>query len=328
MEDLQTWRDLLGQIIRDPQEEQRLCDVLGVRSITLIRWSTGESDPRPRNLSQLLNALPTHREQFIKLIDREKGSLLVQEDVFREIPSTFYAHVMRTLKLTPESVRFWSICHAVLPQALQQFDPERLGLDLSVIRCMSGDDGHIHSLRESVGIGTAPWRIDFAERHHFLGVESLPGYVVSSGHHAAIQRLEDNDFLPTYPSTHAASLAASPISLTGKIAGCLLVSSAIPSFFVPARIELINAYADLLILAFEREDFVDQKLIKLFSMPSFQEQQPYLTTFNHRVAQVLRTYALHEEMISKEQAEEIVRREFEKMLIAQTQPRQQEVERS
>ena len=53
-----TWRELLGSIIRDPQERQRIASDLGVRTITLMRWANGESNPRLQTLHQLLGVLP------------------------------------------------------------------------------------------------------------------------------------------------------------------------------------------------------------------------------------------------------------------------------
>src|ERR1700738_3686557 len=154
MGEFQTWRELLGEIIKDPAEAQRLRNELGVHKVTLTRWSTGESTPRSYLLLNLLKALPTHREQLVRLITQEKEGLLAQEDTPREIPSSFYAHVLRAVSLTPEpeSARFWSICNTILQQALQMIDPERWGVELLVIRCVSGEDGNVRSLQECVTI--------------------------------------------------------------------------------------------------------------------------------------------------------------------------------
>jgi hypothetical protein len=72
MEEARNWRDVLRQIIRDTKEKQRLVDELNVTPITLTRWVNGESDPRPQNLRQLINALPQHQEQIQKLVKEEK----------------------------------------------------------------------------------------------------------------------------------------------------------------------------------------------------------------------------------------------------------------
>src|SRR5689334_15322133 len=71
MEEIQTWRELLRKIISDPQERQRIAEELHVNPITLIRWTTGKSRPRPDNLSPLLDSIPHYREQLQDLISKE-----------------------------------------------------------------------------------------------------------------------------------------------------------------------------------------------------------------------------------------------------------------
>ncbi len=74
MQDSQRWRELLGKIIRDTQEKQRIANELGISSVTLTRWVAGESRPRPQNLRLLINALPDYRRTFLELIPEEFGS--------------------------------------------------------------------------------------------------------------------------------------------------------------------------------------------------------------------------------------------------------------
>src|SRR5579883_2024761 len=61
MEASQSWRELLGKIIADPQERQRLADTLNINPITLTRWATHKSNPRPDNLRPLIEVLPQYR---------------------------------------------------------------------------------------------------------------------------------------------------------------------------------------------------------------------------------------------------------------------------
>src|SRR5437660_10305668 len=72
-EQSETWRSLLKTIISDPHEKQRLAEELGIKPITLSRWASSESDPRPQNLRHLLSALPQHREQLSESIREETG---------------------------------------------------------------------------------------------------------------------------------------------------------------------------------------------------------------------------------------------------------------
>src|SRR2546430_7464350 len=72
-EQSETWRSLLKTIISDPHEKQRLSEELGIKPITLSRWASSESDPRPQNLRHLLSAIPQQREQMLELIREETG---------------------------------------------------------------------------------------------------------------------------------------------------------------------------------------------------------------------------------------------------------------
>src|SRR6266851_1330869 len=65
MQSPKTWRQLLGTIVSDPQEEQRLIDIMGIRPITLVRWVQNKSEPRPYFLRQLLDALPQHGDSSL-----------------------------------------------------------------------------------------------------------------------------------------------------------------------------------------------------------------------------------------------------------------------
>jgi len=65
MQKLSSWRELLESITNNPSERERIATEIGVRPITLTRWASGESTPRPHNLHHLLNALPKqYRNQF------------------------------------------------------------------------------------------------------------------------------------------------------------------------------------------------------------------------------------------------------------------------
>ena len=106
----ETWRDLLRSIISEPHEKQRLSELLGVRAITLTRWISKESDPRPQNLRNLLNALPQHREQLLDLIRDEPGfeefSNAELDDSSIEIPSAFYTRIFASHASTIDNMRF------------------------------------------------------------------------------------------------------------------------------------------------------------------------------------------------------------------------------
>ncbi len=67
----ETWRELLGNSIKSPQERQRIARELNINPMTLIRWVNGETDPHPQNLRRLLHALPQYRQRLITLIEQE-----------------------------------------------------------------------------------------------------------------------------------------------------------------------------------------------------------------------------------------------------------------
>src|SRR5204863_62361 len=146
--------------------------------------------------------------------------------------------------------------------ALRRLDPERIGMAMRVVLCMPpGSDGKIHSLRESVGQGTPPWRADLEQEAIFLGAESLAGYVVTSCRPDLVQNYGREHYqLPASWAEHELSATAIPIMYTNRIAGCVLVSSAQPDFFnSSSRRTLIADYTQLIALAFKPEQVIDQR---------------------------------------------------------------------
>ena len=79
MQEPPTWRDLLGSIIQNAHERQRIANELGVNPVTLTRWIHNESIPRKQNLQHLLRVLPQHRKVLHELFTKEFG------EVFPEI---------------------------------------------------------------------------------------------------------------------------------------------------------------------------------------------------------------------------------------------------
>lgn len=311
----QDWRELLGTIIHDPHERQRIAQELGVRTITLSRWVNRQSDPRPQNLRHLINVLPQQRDLLLELIaeEFEDFSGTVRDDASQEIPSEFYKRIFNARSTTNETMRFWSISNLILQQALGQLDPDRLGMAITVVRCMtSRHSSKIRSLRESVGQGTPPWPGDLEQKGMLLGAESLAGFCVTTCRPAQIQNIrEDKSALPAHQVEHELSAATHPILFTGRIAGCLLISSTQPNYFLSsARNILIGEYANLLALAFEADDFYDPQDIELLLMPPHTVQKEYFANFRQRVTQTLIRRSVH-----NLQAEQLVWEELEEELL-------------
>ncbi len=324
MDQAETWRELLGRCIENPQERQRLADALGINPMTLNRWVTGESDPRQQNLRRLLQALPQYRERFIALIEQEfKGfSTMMQGEAGQlesaVIPSEFYFRALHTWAITPKSLLFLLLCDLILQQALEQLDPHRHGMAVTAACCMPPCTSRkkVLSLHEKVGRGTPPWTRELEYQAIFLGAESLAGHVITSGHLEVNQNLQDKNSLSAgYRGPWEVSAAAVPIMSMGKVAGSLLISSTRPDYFLPTRCKLIEQYAELIALAFAPEDFYELEQIELAPLPSYEVQQPYLAGFRKRVNELMLQDASRQHLMTIFEAEQIVWQQIEAELL-------------
>ncbi|GAC1623124.1 MAG: hypothetical protein NVS4B7_14460 [Ktedonobacteraceae bacterium] len=323
MQKTRTWRDFLKELIRDASVRQRIVTELGINPITLNRWIQGESKPRSRSLHRLLLILPEHRESLLALLEEEFGDLEaeirgdVTQDTSHSIPAEFYKRVLHTLATIPSILRFSSLCDLILQQAIEQLDPYGQGVSIIVARCMSPSYlQKVRSLRESAGRGTPPWPRDLEQYAILLGVESLAGHAVSSGHLEANQMLGKRLNLSLgYKSVWEESAAAIPIMQEGKIAGSLLVSSTQPNYFPPERCALIEGYAELIALAFDAPDFYELQQIELGFLPPYDVQLPHFFNFRQRIAQTMTQGIKNKQLINIVQAEQTVWQQIEEELL-------------
>lgn len=321
MQELHNWRELLGNFINDPQEKQRIAKELGVRPITLTRWVTNESEPRPQNLRRLLNALnPEQREQFLTLGDNafEDFSTAAIDDLPNEIPIEVYTQVFELRANTADAQRLWSIGKLILKNVIQQLDTDRGGMAIMIDLCMAPNaDGKIRSLREGIGIGTPPWPGDLEHQAMFLGAESLAGYAVTSCRPAIIQDVnEERNLLPAQKVDFEVSSAAFPILYSNRIAGCLLASSTQSNYFLPqSRLTLLEQYANLIAVALEPENFYPPEMIELRIMPPHTLQRPYFTSYRKRVSDTIWDAMRHGNPVSSLKAEELVWKQLEAELL-------------
>jgi len=319
MQEETTWRDLLGSIIQDPQERRRLANELGINPVTLTRWVNNESSPRSQSIQRLLNALPQHRKALLDQLRDEFGGLISEtedsstEDLLYKIPSEFYIRVLRTRATIPQVLRFSSLCDLILQQALEQLDPNRIGIAVTVVQCMPpSTDNKIRSLRLSVGRGTPPWDSNLDQQAILLGAESLAGNAVSLGRLVVNQDLsEEHSLSPGYHGQWEESAAAAPFMLEGKISGCLLVSSLQTNYFPQSRQSLVESYADLLALAFETAEFYDPSQIELGLVPFQDVQKLYLSSFRQRLSETMLQATRNKQPLSIFEAEQIVWQQFE-----------------
>jgi len=319
-----TWRELLGKVIQDTQERQRIAHELGVSIVTLSRWVNNTSNPRTLNLRRLLEVLPQQRGQLLQLIIAEFPDFSnapveeVQEDTQDFIPSTFYAQVFDAYTTTPKIQRFWTISNLILQQALEQFDPYQLGMAIMIVQCMPPwDDSYIYSLRERAGHGTTPWSMNLEQHAIFLGAESLAGNVVSNSRpHVLQKRNEYYGIVPAHWVEWEQSAAAYPLLRSSMIAGCLLISSTQPGYFTPTRLQLLQYYAELLSFFFEPHEFYDLQHINLRTMPYYKIQEQHLGSFRQRIARLMAESLKDNQQLSLTQAEQIIWQQIEQELLS------------
>lgn len=317
----QTWRELLGKAINDTQERQRIADVLGVNPVTLTRWVTNKSSPRIDNLRLLLQALPNQRQQLIELIQQEFPAFLTitipTEDADLAIPSAFYERVLKAYATSPLHLRTPSIRLTIVQQILVHLDPVPLGMAVAILPCVSPAEGqNVRSLREEIGRGNLPWRSLLENHAQFVGIESPPGLAVSTGHPVIVQSREEKVWqFPAHLPEWEESALAQPIMLANSTAGCLYISSTQQNYFSLARQNLIRSYAELLVLAFEQNEFYGLQAIELGVMPAYAVQKPYLAQFHQRVIQYMAQAHQEKRLVTRPQAESIIWREMEDELL-------------
>lgn len=322
-EKFRSWRTLLGWIISDPQEKQRIAKALNVSAITLMRWAVSQRRPHPERLHSLVDAVPAHRQQLIELIVQE------YPDTFKQapngvhfvdiIPSTFYARVLNIYTTSPPILRASAICIAILQQIISQLDPRQLGMAVFIAQCVPPQSTQpIRSLRKTLGRGTRPWGSHLEQWTQFLGAESLPGYALTSGHAIVVSNQRDGEqWFPSFQTSPARSIVACPILLNDRTSGSLCIISAQPDYFSHEHLALIQDYANLLILAFEPREFYTLANLQLGVMPPYLVQVPFLSSFQERVQDMMLLALREQRVLSRLQTETLVWQELEALLLQQ-----------
>ncbi len=313
------WRKLLESIIADPQEKQRIANELGVNPATLVRWAKGETNPRHENLQRLLEALPAQQQTFTRLIKEEFPAFDVpaSENISEHIPGEIYSRILNTYVNTQEAQRSWYLSDLMMQLALGQLDPNHLGMAITIAYCMppAGAAHKVRSLRQIAGRGTPPWNTYLDQEPLFLGIESLAGYAISVGHLVTVQSRTEQTHVPARWVAWEESAVASPILLGGRVAGCLIVSSTQPGYFLPFRQKLIGQYTELLTLTFRSEEFYTLEDIELRLIPSQEIQQVRFSQFRQRVSNVLQEAFREQRPITTTEAEQIVWADVETELL-------------
>lgn len=309
IEELPDWRAILKQAILSPHERDRIARFVGVDPNTLMRWIKQKTTPRRDLLRRLPAALPHVEAQMRASIEamwaQENVISPIQPDIAgmpaQQIPHDFYIRVLHTQASLAPALLFPTLTDLILEEALKQFDPERVGVTVTLSRCLPAitPKQPVRTLLANVGRGTPPWKADLEGEAWLLGVESLSGSAVMKGHLEYNQELSDPMSLaPGYAAPGEQSAAAAPILHTGRIAGCLCVASTQPRYFTPSRLALVEAYADLLALAFEPHEFYAPQHIQLGIVPQIQEQLRLLLTFRQRVRELMQRVGQQQSLTS------------------------------
>jgi len=316
-----SWSSVLQGIIKSAGERQRLSSALGVTSMTLSRWASGESKPQKQHLIHLLQVVnANHRPELLEALELQYPDIQswLMEDNSEHIPSEFFAQVLNIRTTTTESLRFWRISEMVLKQALAQLDPNKLGMAVKLVQCMppGRGDNKIRSLRERAGKGTLPWTADLEHDVLFLGLESLSGYAVEVRHIVSDDDLRQSKTFPAIQDSFEVSAAAHPIRFEGHIAGCLLASSTQAGYFSQQRLNLLSTFSDLISLAFEKDDFYPSHMIELRVMPKPEIQRPILANFRQRVTNKFQQAMQQQQQFSNAEIELDAWKELEAELLA------------
>src|SRR5258708_33965467 len=129
-----------------------------------------------------------------------------------------------------------------------------MAFDLGQWMSPAGATHKIRSLRQNAGRGTPPWNAYLEQEPLLLGAESLAGYAVTVGHPVVQQSRAEQTHVPARWVEGEESAVACPIFLGGRIAGCGVVSSTQPDYFLPFRQRLIEKYPELLTFACRAEE--------------------------------------------------------------------------
>ncbi|HEU5375411.1 MAG TPA: helix-turn-helix transcriptional regulator [Ktedonobacteraceae bacterium] len=287
---------LLGFLIKNDRSEiLRLAREIGVSDNTVYRWLNGSTEPRPSHMRRLLEVLspmpPTHslapRQISAHDSGHTSGTYAGRWDVQKEI---FHRVLEQAATTVDNASRRWHITETIFQYALLHLDPDCHGLALTYARLMPPRaDGTIHSLCEVEMRGQSPWA--FA-----LDYKTYLGSTTLAGSAALLQRVKvwsakDEDArIPVGLDKNERSSCAAPVMRGGRVAGVLIVSSALADFVrnptIPAA---VSDYANLMATGLQDCDFYPTEQIKLVPMPELDwQRQQIASTYLNRVIECAR----------------------------------------
>lgn len=285
---------LLSFLIKNDRSEiVRIAREVGVSDNTVYRWLNGSAEPRHSHLMRLLEVLsPSY--QSLSQVPREGRGAHTQVgrwDVQKEI----YRRVMELAAITvDEASRRWHIIETLFEYALLHLDPDRRGMALTYARLMPPRaDGHIHSLYEAEMHGQAPWPFAL-DIKAYLGSTTLAGAAAMHQRVRVWSKLDTEARTPVGLDENERSSCAAPVMRGGRLAGVLIVSSALEDFVRnPAIPRAVGDYAHLLAVGLSDSDFYAASLLKLAPMPELPWQRERIARlYLNRVTEYARKQCL------------------------------------
>lgn len=301
LQQLPSWRDLLSSL--EVEEKRRIIKALGIQEKTWERWIRGSTGlPHLGRIRELLRVLPTNTQaQFLASLERDpkfaKYEIAQLTPTKRpDISSTFYSHMLEANVVTPEPLRFMTLCQLILLEMVGHLDADRNGIYVAILRCTPPVRGQpVRTLSQYLALGTPPWSKVLQFQHYFLGGESLAGRAVLTLQPYMLQGprcSEEFPLLSVYQDEYTASGAAVPIQKQGQSAGCFLVLSTQPNFFTGHILNILRRYCELTAIAMRDDEWYAPEQFALRVMPpSASTQQPYLDCFFDRVSMLCKNHA-------------------------------------
>jgi len=321
---------LLSSLIKNNRSEVvRIARELGVSDNTVYRWMNGTSEPRSNHLQQLTEVLvqslshgspSTQSGQPGHYTGRTTGAL-VNAGARWDVQKEFYRRVLEQAATTVDDAsRRWHIIETIFEYALLHLDPDRNGMALTYARLMPcREDGLIHSLYEAEMRGQNPWPFGL-EFKAYLGSTTLAG-IAAMRQRVQTWSVKDPDKrTPVGLDINERSSCAAPVMRGGRLAGVLIVSSAVDDFVYQIGVpRAVSDYANLLAAGLMDTDFYPVSEIHLGPMPDLLWQREKISrSYLNRVIECARKQCL-----SLPEAEQKVLRdledEFEREALAQVE---------
>ena len=318
---VQKWRTLLGEMLKQPGERQRLIKNLGVNSLTLTRWVGGQSVPRPFHQRQVLTLISQYFILPLTALTEDIPDFFLDSQANDESPSSiaseFYAEVLQVLANVPTEQSRWSSRNRILTYIFEQLNPQQDNLTITLLQCVPpSTGGKVRSLQVLMGQGRSPWGGDLEQQAVFYGVDSVAGRVASSGRMLMHQNLVEETSKESVSSKEGmGSLCVYPLLQGSRIAGTFNILSSQPNFFTSSRTSLLKEYSYLLAITFPQENFYAFSDIELCLIPPVPQQIPYLTSFRGRVIQAMKQAAGSQHVLTSTQAEMLTWQRIEDELI-------------